>query len=115
MSKNRYLSVAFILALSLNDFSQQIGVNLAYIDSSVSPRKDFYDFCNGKWLKNTQIPESDSRWGSFNEINERNLANQYIVLNEVAKDAKAAPGSNAQKLRDFYLTAMDSAKADKEG
>ncbi|HRD40196.1 MAG TPA: M13 family metallopeptidase N-terminal domain-containing protein, partial [Bacteroidia bacterium] len=72
-------------------------------------------FCNGKWLRDTKIPESDSRWGSFNEINERNLDNIKNILKKVSADKNAAPGSDAQKLRDFYLTAMDSVKADKEG
>ncbi|MGZ3885677.1 MAG: hypothetical protein ACXVDL_15640, partial [Bacteroidia bacterium] len=95
--------------------SQTIGINLAYIDSAYSPKTDFYNFCNGKWLKNTQIPASDSRYGSFNEINDRNLDNLKNILTAVSADTKAQPGSDAQKLRDFYLTAMDSVKADKDG
>jgi putative endopeptidase len=34
---------------------------------------------------------------------------------EVSKDTKALPGSDNQKLRDFYLIAIDSTKADKDG
>lgn len=91
------------------------GINLSYIDSSVSPRNDIYRFANGKWLKTQQIPASDAAWGSFNEINERNIVNIKTILGEVSKDASAKPGSNRQKLRDFYLLAFDSAKANKEG
>lgn len=91
------------------------GINLSYIDSSVSPRNDIYCFANGKWLKTQQIPASDAAWGSFNEINERNIVNIKTILGEVSKDASAKQGSNRQKLRDFYLLAFDSAKANKEG
>lgn len=107
----------FLGALSLSAMlnAQNIGLNLAYIDSSYSPRSDFYNFCNGKWLRTTQIPASDSRYGSFNEINDRNLDNLKNILTSTAADTKALPGSDAQKLRDFYLTAMDSVKADKDG
>ncbi|MBS1638149.1 MAG: M13 family metallopeptidase [Bacteroidetes bacterium] len=91
------------------------GINLAYIDSSVSPRNDIYKFANGKWLKTQQIPASDASWGSFNEIYERNVINLKKLLEEVSKNTAAAPGSNAQKLRDFYLLAIDSSRADKEG
>jgi len=101
--------------LSLNLFSQKIGINLTYIDSSVTPQNDFYKFCNGKWLEKTKIPESDSRWGSFNEINERNLENIKAILKKVSENKTAAPGSDEQKLRDFYLTALDSNKAEKLG
>lgn len=96
-------------------FAQEIGINLSYIDSSVTPQTDFYKFCNGKWLRDTKIPESDSRWGSFNEINERNLDNIKTILKKVSENQTAAVGSDEQKLRDFYLTAMDSVKCDKEG
>ncbi len=112
--KKNLLCIA-LLAFVFNLSSQTIGINLAYIDSSYNPRNDFYNYCNGKWLKTTQIPASDSRWGSFNEINERNLANLKDILITYSRDIKTAPGSNGQKLRDFYLTAMDSAKADKDG
>lgn len=91
------------------------GINLAYIDSSVSPKNDIYKFANGKWLKTQQIPASDGAWGSFNEIAERNINNLKNILSEVSKDTKAVAGSDKQKLRDFYLIAMDSVKADKDG
>lgn len=106
---------ALMIGLGMNLMSQTIGVQLSYIDSSYTPQTDFYKFCNGKWLKNTKIPDSDSRWGSFNEINERNLANIKTILNAVSANKTAKPGSDVQKLRDFYLTAMDSVKAEKLG
>jgi putative endopeptidase len=109
------ITTALVCALGMRLLSQTIGVQLSYIDSSYTPQTDFYKFCNGKWLKTTKIPDSDSRWGSFNEINERNLANIKTILNSVSANKTAAPGSDVQKLRDFYLTAMDSVKADKLG
>lgn len=109
------ITTALVCALGMRLISQTIGVQLSYIDSSYTPQTDFYKFCNGKWLKTTKIPDSDSRWGSFNEINERNLANIKTILNSVSADKTAKPGSDVQKLRDFYLTAMDSVKADKLG
>lgn len=109
------ITSAALCLLGLNMMSQTIGINLSYIDSSYKPQADFYKFCNGKWLKTTKIPDSDSRWGSFNEINERNLANIKTILNTVSANKTAKPGSDVQKLRDFYLTAMDSVKADKLG
>jgi putative endopeptidase len=100
-----------------NAISQTLtpGINLSYIDSTVNPRNDIYKFANGKWLNTQKIPDSDGSWGSFNEINERNVANLKALMTYVSNDVKALSGTNNQKLRDFYLTAIDSAKADKEG
>lgn len=113
----KLLFIASSFFIGANAFSQTLspGINLSYIDSSVSPRNDIYKFANGKWLVKQQIPASDGSWGSFNEIHEGNSANLKTLLAEVSKDIKALPGSNAQKIRDFYLTGMDSAKAEKEG
>ncbi|MDO9001635.1 MAG: M13 family metallopeptidase [Bacteroidota bacterium] len=107
--------LSLILFSSLNFLSQKAGINFSYIDSSVTPQNDFYTFCNGNWQKKFILPESDARYGSFNEINNNNLKNIKIILDNASKNKTAAPNSNAQKLRDFYNTAMDSVKADKLG
>ena len=109
--------IASSLFLGANAFAQTLtpGINLSYIDSSANPRNDIYKFANGKWLNTQKIPASDGSWGSFNEINERNVANLRALMLEVSKDTKALAGSNNQKLRDFYATAIDSVKADKDG
>ena len=113
----KLLFIASSLFIAGSAFSQSLapGINLAYIDSSVSPRNDIYRYANGKWLAKQQIPASEGIWGSFDEIQEGNSVKLRALLTEVSKDSKALPGSNAQKLRDFYLTGMDSAKAEKEG
>lgn len=113
----KILFVASTLFCGSHMFAQTLnpGINLSYIDSTVNPRNDIYKFANGKWLNTQQIPASDGSWGSFNEINERNVANLRALMIEVSKDSQALPGSNNQKLRDFYLTAMDSVKIDKDG
>ncbi len=95
--------------------AQNPGVQFSYIDSSAKPQQDFYTYANGKWQKTFKLPESDARYGSFNEINENNLKKIKLILDEAAANKSAAPKSNAQKLRDFYVTALDSSKADKLG
>ena len=42
------------------------------MDTSVKPQDDFYAYANGAWLKNTPIPPEESRWGSFNQLIEKN-------------------------------------------
>lgn len=105
--------LSFLILQALNCLSQKAGINFSYIDSSANPRNDFYTFCNGKWQKSFVLPESDPRYGSFNEINNNNLKNIKVILDNASKNKAAAPNSNAQKLRDFYNIAMDSVNADK--
>jgi hypothetical protein len=49
------------------------GIHPADLDTAVKPCEDFYQYANGTWLKNTQIPSEYPVWGSFMEIYERNL------------------------------------------
>jgi putative endopeptidase len=107
------LLFAALFPLLLN--AQNPGIKFTYIDSSVSPRQDFYTFCNGNWQKSFVLPESDARYGSFNEINENNLKKIKMILDAAAKNKAAAPNTDAQRLRDFYTTAMDSMKAEELG
>lgn len=104
-----------LLIISFAAKSQNLGINLNYIDSSASPRNDFYSYCNGNWQKTFQLPESDARYGSFNEINNNNLKNIKFIYDAASKNKSAALNTDEQRVRDFYNTAMDSVKADKEG
>ncbi|MDQ3047437.1 MAG: M13 family metallopeptidase [Bacteroidota bacterium] len=90
------------------------GIDVANIDSTVKPTDDFYQFVNGGWLKNNPIPDSESRWGSFNELYEKNTEKLKVILDEAAADKAAKPGSNRQKIGDYYSMAMDSVKLNKE-
>jgi len=93
--------------------AQNPGINLKYIDSTAKPANDFYTFCNGKWQKSFELPASDARYGSFNEINENNLKKIKVIYDNVASQKTVDPKSNLGKLRNFYVTAMDSARAEK--
>ena len=109
------LLLPLLLFTSLSYKAQISGINLSYIDKSVDPRDDFYQFANGTWLKTTQIPGNEASWSSFNEIVDRNYDNLKKILEDCAKDKTAKAGSNRQKIRDFYSTGMDTVKLEKEG
>ena len=37
------------------------GIVLENMDTSVSPKEDFYNYVNGTWLKTNTIPDDESR------------------------------------------------------
>jgi putative endopeptidase len=92
-----------------------VGINLANIDQSVAPCEDFYHYANGNWLKNNPVPAAETRWGAFNELADRNIAVEKRILMKAAADRTAKPGSNAQKVGDFYAAAMDTVAIEKAG
>ena len=45
----------------------------SYMDPSVSPCDNFYQYAIGGWRANNPIPETESRWMAFNILNEEIL------------------------------------------
>jgi putative endopeptidase len=86
-----------------------------FVDRSVSPRDDFFHFAVGKWLKAHPIPPTEKAWGVFNVVQEETY-NRVVALNKAAAaDKGAAPGSNQQKIGDFWTSGMDEAGNAKQG
>ena len=85
-----------------------------FIDRSVSPRDDFFQYSVGKWLREHPIPESEAAWGVGNVIQEETYQ-RLRAISEAAAAAEGAPGSNRQKIGDFWYAAMDTATISKQG
>ena len=86
----------------------------ANIDSSVKPADDFFTYANGGWLKRNPIPASESQWGIGQQVREE-IYTHLRTISENAAKAKAASGTDDQKIGDFWTTAMDEAKAEQLG
>src|ERR1700744_5949063 len=87
----------------------------ANMDTSIKPGDNFFLYANGTWLKNNPIPKSETRWGSFNELQENNYKALHRLLDSAAAIKNAPKGSLVQKVGDFYRTGMDSASINKAG
>jgi putative endopeptidase len=86
----------------------------SHLDRSVDPAVDFFQYANGGWLKAHPIPDSESAWGIGNAVSEQLYAS-LRKINEDAAKAAAGPGSDQQKIGDFWSTATDTALADRLG
>jgi putative endopeptidase len=106
-----------LLALCSTAFAQKQGsLDMTNFDTNVRPQDDFFMYANGGWLKKTKIPDSESRWGAFNEIGDRNRAIlREIVESSATKSAKAAKGSAEQLIGDMFASGMDSARIEALG
>jgi putative endopeptidase len=90
------------------------GVDLAGRDLSVRPGDDFFQYANGTWARNTEIPADRTRWGTFDMLREMADNNQRVIIEEVAL-AGGSPGSNQQKIADYYNAYLDQAAIDARG
>lgn len=86
----------------------------AGMDTTVKPGDNFFLYANGKWIKNTEIPKTETGWGSFYTLYNDNLKNLNKIL-ENASAANASKGSAEQKVGDFYASGMDTLTIEKLG
>lgn len=88
-------------------------IDPANMDLSVRPADNFYLYANGTWIKNTPVPGSKTRWGSFDALAEESSQ----ALKGLLEDAAKAPGNNSlmKRVGDYYASAMDSAAIEKLG
>lgn len=77
------------------------GVDLAARDLTVKPGDDFAHYAQGAWMANTEIPGDRTRWGTFDILREKADRDARTIIEEVAL-AGGAPGTNQQKIADFY-------------
>jgi len=96
-------------------FAQQNpAINPAFMDKSVRPQDDFYNFVNGQWMKTVEIPSDKARWGSFDELRE----NTDIATLKILKESLSTTfeqGSDGQKIGDLYRSYIDFDKRNQLG
>src|SRR5436853_7459487 len=90
------------------------GFDAANLDKTCKPCDDFYQFAMGGWMKANPIPPEYSSWGTFTQLADKNQQNLRQILDDAA-NAKARPGSNEQKIGDFYASCMDTTAIDAAG
>jgi putative endopeptidase len=108
------VSLTVLFSACVTAFGQNTGFDVARMDRSVDACQDFFQYANGSWLKNTQMPAAYSRWGTFNILRENNQNILREILETSAK-TKAAGGSTAQMIGDYYASCMDEAAIERAG
>ncbi len=82
------------------------------MDTSADACENFFQFANGTWVKNTEIPPAYSRWGTFNILGDNNQAILREIL-ESAAQTKSAKGTDNQMIGDLYSSCMNEAEVEK--
>ncbi|HET9032030.1 MAG TPA: M13 family metallopeptidase [Dokdonella sp.] len=93
----------------LGDF----GFDATGMDRSVKPGDDFFDYVNGTWVKNTEIPADRSSYSSFTTLSEQAQKDTRKILEAAASDASAE--GESRKIGDYYTAFMDEAGIEAKG
>ena len=110
----RFLTAALVLySFTLSAMAQTKAFDVSRMDTTADACDDFFQFANGNWVKNTPIPPSQSRWGSFNMLAESNRDVEHDILEKAAKTPNAT--GDIKLIGDFYASCMDEAAIEKAG
>jgi putative endopeptidase len=110
----RLITALFVvMSFCLSILAQSHGFDLSNMDKSANACDDFFQYSNGSWVKNTEIPPSQSRWGNFNILAENNRDVLRKILESTP--ASAPVGSDAQLIGDFYRSCMNEVAIEKAG
>ena len=110
----KHMKKITILMISLSAFAAcgprgavAPALDLTNLDTTVSPKADFYRFATGGWQDKNPLKPEFSRYGSFDAIAETTQENLNELFESMAT-LKAEPGTVDQKISDLYKMALDS-------
>lgn len=89
------------------------GVSLEHMDVSVDPGNNFFEYVNGTWLKNTEIPSDRSRFGSFSILRDQAEDRTRLIIESAA--SKANPSADEKRIGDFYNAYLDTETIEAKG
>ena len=114
--QNLYTALFLLLASGVQAQELTSGITPSNLDLSTSPCENFYQYAAGGWMKANPMPETESRWGSFNKLAKQNDEKIKVILDKLAKrSSPVAKGSPGQLVGDFYRSALDTATLDRLG
>ena len=110
----KHMKKITILMISLSAFAAcgprgavAPALDLTNLDTTVSPKADFYRYATGGWQDKNPLKPEFSRYGSFDAIAETTQENLNELFESMAT-LKAEPGTVDQKISDLYKMALDS-------
>lgn len=89
------------------------GIVLENMDTTVSPKEDFYNYVNGNWMKNTEIPEDRTRWGGFSVLRKSTDADVLQILADAKKSGTYDASTDQAKALAIFDTKLDTAARNK--
>ena len=103
------------MSMSTSTSARQRTLDVADMDTGANACVDFYQYADGGWLEKNPIPADRPRWGTFDELRQRNQNDLRDILERLAADRAAPAGSEERKLGDYYGACMDEAAIEQKG
>jgi len=90
------------------------GFDKTGMDTSVEPGDDWITYTAGNFLRNLEIPADRASYGMFTKLDDLSRERTREII-EAAAASQGAPGSEAQKVGDYFASFMDEAAIEAKG
>lgn len=87
--------------------SESHGLDLAAMDTQVDPKDDFYNYVNGTWMRENEIPEDETRWGGFNILRKETAKNVLDIMERAQKNHEYSPETDQGKAVLIFESKLD--------
>lgn len=116
MTASSLVLASMTVAVAADTAGSGHGINRENMDVSVSPKTDFYRYANGGWMQANPLQPEYARFGMFDFLREKARTQLKELIDGLENDPQSkVRGTNAQKIHDLYMMAMDSVKLTSEG
>lgn len=89
------------------------GIATENMDTSVQPGENFYEYVNGGWLKNTEIPADRSRYGAFSVLADQAEKRVRGIIESAATNK--SPSADEKRIGDFYNAYLNTDRIEEMG
>jgi len=91
------------------------GIILENMDTSVSPKDNFYDYVNGNWMKTNTIPDDETRWGGFGVLRKSTRKDVLDIIKTSKEFGTYAEGTDQKKALLVFESELDTVARNKAG
>jgi putative endopeptidase len=95
--------------------TEERGIILSNMDTTVSPKVDFYNYVNGNWMKNTEIPDDQVRWGGFGVLRKSTDKDVLEILNTAKESGKYGADTDQAKALAIFASELDTVARNEAG
>ncbi|MGM5469258.1 M13 family metallopeptidase [Flavobacteriaceae bacterium LMO-SS05] len=88
---------------------------LENMDTTVSPKVDFYNYVNGNWMKTNTIPDDETRWGGFDILGKSTRQDVLDIVKTSKELGTYAEGTDQKKALLIFETELDTVARNEAG
>ena len=89
------------------------GIATDHMDTSVDPGDNFYEFVNGKWLAEIEVPSDRSRYGAFSILRDKSEKRVREIIEAAAQNKN--PSADEKRIGDFYNAYLNTDRIEEMG